>query len=124
MKKLLAGAIALLLSTAAQAQLAPNYMGNTGVPGATTTTVNSTISVTNTFQTALVANTARKACLLQNTGTHVMYVYFGTLADATTSNAFQITPSQMISCNAPGVVLQDSVNIAGTSGDGYVVTSQ
>src|ERR1035437_9503743 len=71
MKKLIV-CIALLLSTAAaQAQL----------HGATTTTVNSTISVTNAFQAALAANTGRAACVLQNTGTHTMYVYFGVLAD-------------------------------------------
>ena len=114
-----------MASTAASAQqLPPNYMGNVGVRGATTITANSAISVTNTFQPALAADTARLACLLQNTGTHVEYVYFGTLANATTSNAFQISAGQMISCNAPGVVLQDAVNVTGTSGDSYVVTSQ
>jgi hypothetical protein len=114
MKKLIV-CIALLLSTAAaQAQL----------HGATTTTVNSTISVTNAFQAALAANTGRAACVLQNTGTHTMYVYFGVLASATTSNGFQIAPGQTISCNVPGVVLQDAVNITGTAGDGYIVTSQ
>lgn len=91
----------------------------------TTTTVNSTIAVTNTFQAALAASSTRKSCLLQNTGTHVEYVYFGAIGSATTSNAFQINPGQTISCaTVNGLVLTDAVNITGTAGDGYIVTSQ
>jgi hypothetical protein len=91
---------------------------------ATTTTVNSTVSVTNTFQAALAASATRKGCLLQNTGAHVQYIYFGTLGSATTSNSFQINAGQTISCNAGPVVLTDAVGITGTAGDGYIVTSQ
>lgn len=92
--------------------------------GATTTTTNSTISVTNTFQAALASSSTRKGCLLQNTGAHVQYIYFGTIGSATTSNAFQINPGQTISCTAGTIVLTDAVDITGTSGDGYIVTSQ
>ena len=91
-----------------------------------TVTINSTISVTSTFQSALaVQSGGRHGCLIQNTGTHTEYVYFGAIASATTSNAFQISPGQTISCaSVYGVIAQDAVNITGTAGDGYVVTSQ
>lgn len=96
-----------------------------GTSGVTTITSNSTISVTNTFQQALAAATSRQACLLQNTGTHTQYVYFGTIGSATTGNAFQLSAGQSISCaTVNGLVLVDAVNITGTSGDGYVIASQ
>lgn len=90
----------------------------------TTTTANSTIAVTNTFQAALASSATRKGCTLQNTGTHVQYIYFGTIGSATTSNAYQISPGQTISCAAGVIVLTDAVGITGTAGDGYIVTSQ
>jgi hypothetical protein len=91
----------------------------------TTTVTNSTISVTNTFQQALAASSSRKSCLIQNTGTHVEFFYFGTIGSATISNAFQVNPGQTISCATPnGLVLTDAVNVAGTSGDGYVAVNQ
>ena len=90
----------------------------------TTTTVNSTVTPTNTFATALASSATRKGCLLQNTGTHVQYVYFGVLGSATTTNSFQVNAGQTISCASGPIVLTDAVNIAGTAGDAYVVTSQ
>lgn len=96
-----------------------------GSSGVTTTTANSTIASTNVFQSALAASTTRKSCLLQNTGTHTEYIYFGTLGSATTGNSFQLSAGQSISCaTVNGLVLTDAVNISGTSGDGYVVASQ
>ena len=93
--------------------------------GAQTITATSTISVTSTFQSALSALASRKACLIQNTGTHIEYVYFGAIASATTSNSFQISPGQTISCaTQTGIVLTDAVSITGTAGDGYIVASQ
>ena len=116
MKRILAAAIAVCLCSPA---------GATSPLGATTTTATSTISVTNTFQVALAGNTYRNACLIQNTGTHTEYVYFGATGSATTSNAFPISPGQTISCaTVNGLVLTDIVNITGTAGDGYIVTSQ
>ena len=90
-----------------------------------TTTANSTISVTNTFQQVLAQNTNRASCLIQNQGTHTMYVYFGAIASATTSNSYQIAPAQTISCSVnSGIVLGDQVSITGTAGDAYTVTNQ
>ena len=119
MKRLFAIFAALLWMTSAWAQAPAPYQLNT-------LTANSTISVTNTFQAALAVQTGgRHGCLIQNTGTHTQYVYFGAIASATTSNAFQLSPGQTIACaSVYGVVAQDAVNITGTAGDGYVVTSQ
>ena len=96
-------------------------------PLGATTTASSTIAVTNTFQSALPSpgTSKRNGCNIQNTGTHTEYVYFGAIASATTSNAYQLSPGQPISCATySGGVLQDAVSITGTAGDGYVVTSQ
>lgn len=108
----------LLLATSAHAERQMMSFGST-------TTTNSTIAVTNTFQQALAASSQRIACLLQNTGTHTMYVYFGSIANATTSNSFQIQPGQTISCALlNNAVLLDAVNVTGTAGDGYIITNQ
>lgn len=91
----------------------------------TTLTANSTIAVTNTFQVALAAPSGpRVGCAVQNQGTHVMYVFFGASASATTAKSFQLQAGQIIYCEAPPIILQDIVNITGTAGDAYVVTSQ
>jgi hypothetical protein len=89
-----------------------------------TTVANSTISVTNTFQTALAANPARHACAIQNQGTHVMYIYLGAAASATTAASLQVAAGQTFYCNNGTVVAPELVNITGTAGDAYVVYSQ
>jgi hypothetical protein len=102
----------------------PSYGFPTAVAGGTTTHVGSTIAATNTFQAALAASSTRKSCMLQNNGTNAMYVFFGTIGSATTSNAIKLAAGQTVSCNAPGVVITDAVAVTGTMGDAYVVTSQ
>lgn len=92
--------------------------------GVTTTVANSTISVTNTFQAALAASATRLGATLQNQGTHVMYVYFGTIGDATTAKSLQLQAGQTISAASGVVVLTDAINITGIAGDPYVVNSQ
>lgn len=91
---------------------------------ATTTHVGSTIAVTNTFQAALAASATRKGCMLQNNGGNAMYVFFGAIGSATTSNAVKLAAGQTVSCNAGNIVLTDAVNVTGTATDAYVVTSQ
>ena len=98
--------------------------GGGGGSGTTTTVANSTIAVTNTFQAALAASTARKGCLFQNQGTHVMYAFFGAIGGATTAKSIQIQAGQTLSCNTGLIVLTDAFNITGTAGDAYVVNSQ
>ena len=90
-----------------------------------TLTANSTIAVTNTFQVALAAPSGnRNGCTVQNQGPHTMYVYFGVSASATTALSYQVSPGQTIYCSVNNIVLQDIVNITGTAGDAYIVTSQ
>lgn len=83
-----------------------------------------TIVVTNKFQSALVAAPNRVNCIVQNNGTHNMFVYFGTLANATTSNSIILAANWSISCNNYGVVTTQDVNITGTSGDAFVANQQ
>lgn len=91
-----------------------------------TTQTSGTISVTNTFQVALAAPTGkRNGCLIQNQGANKMFVFFGPSASATLAKSFQLLAGQTISCGTQtDVVVQDIVNITGTSGDAYVVSSQ
>jgi hypothetical protein len=102
----------------------PSFGFPTAVAGGSTTHVGSTIAVTNTFQAALAASSARKGCMLQNNGSNAMYVFFGSVGSATTSNSIKLAGGQTVSCNAPGVVITDAVNVTGTATDAYVVTSQ
>lgn len=89
----------------------------------TTTEAKVTIAVTNTYQQALAASATRKGCTIQNNGTHIGYVFFGSVpADTTTS--FQLQPGQPISCSGGSVLLTDAVQITGTAGDIFVVANQ
>lgn len=83
-----------------------------------------TIAATNTFLQALAANPLRLGCLIQYTGTHVGYVFFGpTPADTTTS--FQLTAGQSISCSTiTGGVNNGPIQVTATSGDTFVVAEQ
>ena len=90
----------------------------------------STIASTGVFQSIWTANSAspnnkqRAGCSIQNNGTHVMYVFFGPIASATTSNSFQIGAGQTIYCNNNPIILQDQVSITGTTGDAFVAAQQ
>lgn len=110
-----------------------NCIAGGGTPGApstvtpvggVTTTANSTIAVTNTFQTAIAASATRLSCTLQNQGTHTMYVFFGALGGASLGASFQLAPGQPISCDSGVMVATDAVEVTGTAGDAYVVTKQ
>lgn len=116
----------LLLPIAALAQISPYPVFTTEGSG--------TIAVTNTFQQvlALASMTApRNGCLIQNTGSHVMYVFFGPIANATTGKSFILQPpanstSQggSVSCNVAPNVLWDQVSITGTISETYTYASQ
>lgn len=94
------------------------------------------IAVTNTFQVALALNSTtapsgatgtRSSCLLQNNGTHNMFVYFkksgGVIASLTA--ALVLLPSYTINClNTAGQILQEEIDITGTSGDTYALIVQ
>lgn len=83
------------------------------------TNANSTISITNTFQSALAASSTRKGCWIQNQGTHVMYIYASETNSPTLANSTQFSPGQQYICNGVG-----AVQITGTAGDAYQVVSQ
>lgn len=87
----------------------------------------STIAVTNTFQSIWPANTTsrgRAGCTVQNNGTNSMYVYFGAIANATTTNSVKLAAGQSVQCNVNGITLQDQVSITGTSGDAFYAAQQ
>jgi len=100
------------------------------------TQIGAAIAITNTFQVALALNSTiapsgatgtRSSCLLQNNGTHNMFVYFkksgGTAASLTA--AFVLLPGYTINCiNTAGQILQDEIDITGTSGDTYSLIVQ
>lgn len=126
MKRLLT-ALALLLVTPALAQ-SPVITQ----PFAVATTNNSsTITSTGTFQSIWTAlstspNTARRsACTVQNLSTtNTMYVYFGTIASATTPTSVTVAPGNAVYCNVSGNSLQDQVSITGTTGDPFYAAQQ
>ena len=70
----------------------------------------STISVTNTFQSVLVAaNGSRFGCSIQNQGTATMYVFAGPIANATKATSKQLAPPStgtitpsVFNCGSPG----------------------
>ena len=83
-----------------------------------------TVASTGSFQ-QLLASSPRFNCTIQYTGSNTGYVYFGPIANATTTNAIQLSNKQSVSCsNADGTVLTDAVNVSGTTGDTFLATQQ
>lgn len=107
-------------------------------PAAITTHTGGTISVTNTFQVALALNNTpnaaggigtRQGCLLQSnaTSTHTLYVHFKPSggAAATLVTSFALAPGDTISCaNSANQILQEEIDVTGTSGDTYSLSYQ
>jgi hypothetical protein len=97
---------------------------------ATTLVTGSTISVTNTYQALLAADSARKGCLFQNQGTHTMFIFPGTVAAANTagvaagSGAMQIAANGTFNCGMGNMLVSDQLVVTGTSGDGFVIWNQ
>lgn len=122
---LLAPVIAILFlnNPSVQAQ-APVYTEPYRV---TTTNASGAIVGTNSFKQIWPQSTnnrGRAGCTIQNVGTNPMYVYFGTLASATTPTSVRLLANQFVSCNQSGITLQDEVSIAGTSGEFYYAAQQ
>lgn len=124
---LLGAAVLLLAAMSARAQspvfTVPNPMAVGNGSGS--------IAVTNVFQPIFQGAPGRRGCAIQNTGTHTMFVYFGQLANATTTNSFPLAgataagqPGGWITCAAGGLVSPDPVSITGTAGDSFVATVQ
>lgn len=99
----------------------------TSPQGSNIVTGSSSITVTNTFQSIFAAsgsNTGRMGCTVQNNGTHTMFVFFGPIANATTSNSVQLSAGNNVKCNSGVIVLKDQVSITGTSGDAFFAAQQ
>ena len=94
----------------------------------TTVMGNGTIGTGNTFQSIMAADLNRTGCIINNTSTHIMYVYFGATASATTSNSFQVPAGGFMYCGAGGnsvVALTDNVAITtSTTSDTFVFAFQ
>lgn len=89
-----------------------------------TTTASSTISVTNTFQSVFAAATGRTGCVVQNTGTNSMYVFFGPIASATIAGSIKLSAGQSVNCATGGIVITDQVSITGTATETFYAASQ
>lgn len=121
--KLLPLLLALSLATV------PALADVTIAPGQRTTVMgNGTITAGNAFQSIMAADLNRTGCIIQNTSTHTMYVYFGATASATTSNSFQVPAGAFIYCGAGGnaaLALTDNVAITtSTTSDTFVFAYQ
>jgi len=129
MKKIFLVLGMLLFSTVAYAQTSVIT-----IPKPTTAIDNqsSTIAVTNTFQQVFPASTAtvgRVACVIQNTGTNPMYVFFGAnmssvLAEATIAKSVKLIAGQAVSCNTDDIVIKTAVWITGTATETYYAAQQ
>jgi hypothetical protein len=135
MKKLgLVGCFVLGLLGSAAAQQAVQV-----TPYPTTTNggnSSTTITTTNTFQklfsgqfnsTAPVSSTqgARHGCIIQNNGTHTMYISEGTtIATATLASSYQLLPPgtnavSVFNCDRGNSVLSGEIDITGTGADAF-----
>lgn len=94
--------------------------------GKTTTEAKVTVSVTNTYQTALASAASRVGCTIQYiaiAGTKG-FVFFGA-SPADTTTSFQLTNGQSITCAIGGTaVATDAVQVTGTGTDIFIVSNQ
>lgn len=121
--KLLRNPLALAFIVASSLALAQTPIFT--VPAArSTTAVSSTIAVTNTFQSVFASSAGRTGCLIQNTGTNPMYVFFGAIASATTAASVKLSAGQSVNCQSGGIVITDQVSITGTATETFYAASQ
>lgn len=92
--------------------------------GVTSANASTIVATTNTFQSIWAANAARASCTIQNKGSATLYVFFGAIASALTTNSVQLTTGQAVSCNAGGAVLRDQVSVTGTTGGAFYAAQQ
>jgi hypothetical protein len=121
MKRLILGLLLALAScgvipipAAAQGQRVTSVNGST------------TITAGGSFQTVLSANPDRHGCLIQNpaTATETLYVSVGQ-ASPTTAASVGLAPGATFSCNVPGYVIADAIQVeAATTGHAFVLVSQ
>ena len=84
----------------------------------TSTNASGTVATTNTFQAVFAAPTTsrgRAGCLIQNLSSASIFVFFGTLASATTPTSVQLGQRETVSCNLGGTTLQDAISVTGAA---------
>lgn len=97
--------------------------------GVSVTQTGGTIASGGAYQLALASSSSRMGCVIQNISAHVLSVYVGNLADATSSNSIQIEPISTTNdgtfrCNVGPFVITGDVNVTTSStSDKYVVIS-
>lgn len=131
MKKLV---LALIIALAPGLALAQGQQVITTPSMAVSVDASSTITTTDTFQSlqGLISSPNRRlGCLIQNNGTHSMYVFNGAIASADKAKSFTIIPPATgvqggsFNCaTAGGGVLQDQISITGTSGEAFTAKFQ
>lgn len=90
----------------------------TAPTGLASNPVSGTIAVTNTFQTLIASNAARRACVFQNNGTHNMY--FSIAPSPSLTNSLIVVPGAFYYCSGPAnITITDTISITGTSGDAF-----
>lgn len=99
--------------------------------GVATTNASSSITLTGTYQQVFAQNSNRRNCVIQNTGTHAMWVFFGAIASATQATSWPLFPASaagspggFVSCANSGVVATDQVSITGTTADTFTASFQ
>lgn len=135
MRLILAGglAIGLVAPTLAQQTVITRPQPVTSAGG----DASGTITSTNTFQKVFaganntVAPTVgtpgqRNACLIQNNGTHIMYVTEGKgISASTLLNSWQISANGgLFYCTQANVILVGEIDVTGTSGDAFVASQE
>lgn len=92
-------------------------------PYATTISNSSlTVTSTNVFQSiwnASIAPIGRTDCIIQNNGAANMYVYFGPIANALTTNSLTLASGSIFRCANSVVIIHDQISITGTSGQNF-----
>jgi hypothetical protein len=95
--------------------------------GRTSQPASGTITLGGTFQPLFPANPDRSGCIVQNTGTHVLYVFLGPIASATLLNSIQVAAGDRFYCANLGgiIVVTDAISITtSTTADPYVAFLQ
>lgn len=102
----------------------------------TSQNLSSSITSTNTFQVVFANQpslTRRNGCAIQNNGSNTMYVYVhqGASGTATKNSSYQLAPpgtgtqgGVFICATGAGGIIQDQIDITGTSGDTFAATIQ
>jgi hypothetical protein len=95
--------------------------------GVLNTNASGKITTTGTFQTLWTQSTnvrGRAGCVIENNGSHTMYVFLGPAASALTSTSYQLPAAGTFNCTLGGVVSQDTVSITGTGSDQFYAAQQ